>query len=59
VSRLFTALGLLGLVLAPLGCYATAGAYTEADYVEAERREERHQKRREERREHDDEARPR
>ena len=36
MSRLITTLGLIGLVLSPLGCYATAGAYTEADYVEAD-----------------------
>jgi hypothetical protein len=37
VSRLITTtLGLIGLALTPLGCYATAGAYTDAEYVEAE-----------------------
>src|SRR5215213_5506925 len=36
VSRLITTFGLIGLALTPLGCYATAGAYTDADYVEAE-----------------------
>lgn len=36
VSRLIPPLALLGLALTALGCYATAGAYTEADYVETD-----------------------
>lgn len=36
MSRLIPALGLLSLALTSFGCYATAGAYTEADYVEAD-----------------------
>ena len=34
VSHLITKLALFGLSVMPFGCYATAGAYAEADYVE-------------------------
>jgi hypothetical protein len=36
VARFICALSLLGLALLPVGCYATAGAYTEAEYVDVE-----------------------
>jgi hypothetical protein len=36
MSRLITTLTLVGIALTPLGCYASAGAYTDADYVEAD-----------------------
>jgi hypothetical protein len=36
VSRYITALTIWSLACAPVGCYATAGGYTEADYVEVE-----------------------
>ena len=36
VSHLTPTLGLLGILIVAPGCYATAGAYTDADYVEAD-----------------------
>ncbi len=36
MSRLTPTLGLLAILVGASGCYATAGAYTEADYVEAD-----------------------
>lgn len=36
MSYLASTLGLLGILLGAAGCYATAGAYTEADYVDAD-----------------------
>jgi len=36
MSRLSTALVLVGIALGSAGCYATAGAYGDAEYVEAD-----------------------